>query len=120
LLGILTTKKGSVLVLLLIHQKGLRLGLIEKRKRKSGSAICSMVCSMVCWSAKNAPRSSDNFTPRVCAKSHLGKFIFALGCFCVMLLFNRRKKNRHIRVAALGGFFKESGILWHVRKNGAN
>lgn len=79
-----------------------------------------MVCSMVCWSAKNAPRSSDNFTPRVGAKSHLGKFIFALGCFCVMLLFNRRKKNRHIRVAALGGFLNESGILWHIRKNGAN
>lgn len=66
--------------------------LIERRKLKSDSAICSMVCSMVCWSAKNAPRSSAKITPRVGAKSHLGKFIFALGFICGIVLLTDEKK----------------------------
>lgn len=78
-----------------------------------------MVCSMVCWSAKNAPRSSDNFALRLGAKSHLGKFIFALGSICVML-FSTDAKKPPLLDCSPRRFLNESGILWHIRNHGAN
>lgn len=82
-------------------------------------AFCSMVCSMVCWSDKNAPRSSDKFTPRVGAKSHLGKFIFALGKKCDMF-FSTDAKKPPLLGCNPRRFLNESGILWHIRNHGAS
>lgn len=93
--------------------------LLDLRKKESVSAICSMVCSMVCWSDKNAPRSSDKNAPRVGAKSHLGKFIFALGLNCDMFLSADAKKPPLLGCNPRR-FLNESGILWHIRKHGAS